>query len=304
MTEMDVRMLRAFCVVAEQASLTRAAAAAGQTSSSLSRRIAALEKELHGRLFHRTGRGVVLTELGERLVPRAQAAVAGFEALASEARGEQESPSGAVDLAVVPGMSRPLVSELCAWLGRRHPRIRLRAIEAYSGQVEEWLALGRVDIGIFNRYGQGRVRGAEFLRQSDVMLVGARDRHSLPPGDEVAFRHLRELQLVLPPRPNALVSRLADVAARQGFALRIAFELGSSALVNDAVRGAGVVTLVPNHLVERDYPAARFDARRLVKPSLRQKTWLATTTQRPASSAARMVAQALRRFASSTAAAR
>jgi len=294
-------MLHAFCVVAEQASLTRAAAALGETQSTLSRRIAALEVELHGRLFHRTGRGVVLTELGERLVPRARAAIAGFEALAGEARGERESPSGAVDLAVVPGMSRPLVSQLCAWLGEAHPRIRLRAVEAYSGQVEEWLASGRIDIGIFNRYGRGRVRDAEMLLQSHVMLVTARGRNAPPQGAEIAFRWLRDLPLVLPPRPNALVARLGDIAARQGFALHLDFELGSSALIHDAVRHAGVATLVPEQVVRRDYPAAQFDVRRVVKPSLEQKAWLALTTHRPAGAAARLVAQAMRRLASGAA---
>ncbi|MDQ2928058.1 MAG: LysR family transcriptional regulator [Caldimonas sp.] len=292
---MDVRLLRAFCVVAEQSSLTRAAAALGETSSTLSRRIASLERELRGRLFHRTGRGVVLTELGKRLAPRAEAAIASFEALASEASGERGSVSGPVDLAVVPGMSRPLVSKLCAWLVETHPQIRLRAVEAYSGQVEEWLALGRIDIGIFNRYGLGRVRDADLLLRSDVMLVTARGRQALPRG-EVAFRLLRDLPLVLPPRPNALVARLGDIAARQGFALRFAFELGSSALIRDAVLRAGVATLVPDQVAARDYPASQFDVRRIVKPSLRQKAWLALTTQRPSSSAARLVAQAMRRF--------
>ena len=38
------------------------------------------------------------------------------------------------------------------------PGIRLRALEAYSGQVEEWLASGRVEIAIYNRYRRGRSR--------------------------------------------------------------------------------------------------------------------------------------------------
>jgi DNA-binding transcriptional LysR family regulator len=294
---MDTRMLHAFCVVAEQASLTRAAAALGETQSTLSRRIAALESELGGRLFHRTGRGVVPTELGERMAPRARAAIAGLEALADEARGERESPSGHVDLAIVPGMSRPLIGQLCGWLGTAHPRLRLRAVEGYSGQVEEWLASGRIDVGVFNRYGRGRVRDAEMLLQSDVMLVTARGRHPLPRGAEVAFRLLRDLPLALPPRPNALVARLGDIAARQGFSLHLAFELGSSALIHDAVRHAGAATLVPEQVVRRDYPGAQFDVRRVVKPSLEQKAWLALTTHRPAGAAARLVAQAMRRMA-------
>lgn len=296
---MDLNSLRAFCVIADQASMTRAAVALGETASTLSRRVAGLESALHGRLFHRTGRGVSLTELGERLLPRARAALAAFDALGEEARGERDSPTGTVGLAVVPGMSRPLVADLCAWLRVTHPRISLRAIEAYSGQVEEWLALGRIDIGIFNRYGSGQVRGGELLQRADVMLVAARGQHGLPQGREIAFRHLRDLPLVLPTKPNALVSRLGDIAARQGFSLRMAFELSSSALIQDAVRRAGVATVVPHRLVARDYPTSEFDAWYLAKPSLHQKAWLALTTQRPANAASRLVAHTVRQLCGS-----
>jgi len=140
------------------------------------------------------------------------------------------------------------------------------------------------------------VRGAELLLQSDIALVMPSAGHGMPPGD-VAFRALRDLPLVLPPRPNALVARLTDLAARQRIALDIAFEAGSSALIRDAVAHAGLSTLVPRHLAERDYGDAGFDVRKVVKPAIRQQTWLATTSHRPATGAARVVAHAIREIA-------
>ena len=103
----DLRLLRVFGAVAEQRSLTRAAAGLGEDQSSLSRRISALEVALGGRLFHRTGRGVTLTELGEQLQPRINGILADLAALAEDARGERDSPRGDVELGVVPSMSRP-----------------------------------------------------------------------------------------------------------------------------------------------------------------------------------------------------
>ncbi|MBE0615696.1 MAG: LysR family transcriptional regulator, partial [Burkholderiales bacterium] len=70
---MDLRRLRAFGAVAAHGSFSRAAAVLGLDASALSRQVALLERELGGRLFHRTGRGVALTELGERLAPLARA---------------------------------------------------------------------------------------------------------------------------------------------------------------------------------------------------------------------------------------
>jgi LysR family transcriptional regulator, nitrogen assimilation regulatory protein len=148
---MDLRALHAFGSVAEHGSFSRAAAVLGVEQSALSRRVSALERALGGRLFHRTGRGVALTELGERLAPRARALLADAAAFEEAARGG-ERPTGQVGLGVVPVAARGLVAALSARLRRDFPGIRLRALEGYSGQVEEWLAAGRVDIAIFNRY--------------------------------------------------------------------------------------------------------------------------------------------------------
>jgi DNA-binding transcriptional LysR family regulator len=297
MTEdLDPRALRAFCSVAEHGSLTRAATALGVAQSVLSRRVAALEKTLGGRLFHRTGRGVVATDFAQRLQTRVRAILAESDALLEEARGERASPAGTVELGMVPAVSRPMVSALVTRLRRDYPRIRLRATEGYSGQVEEWLASGRIDIGLFNRYGRGAVRGAELFLRSEIVLVAPRGKFPIR-GPEVPFRALDGLPLVLPPRPNSLVAAIYDLALRHRVALNMALEAGSPALILDAVKNADLCTLVPDHLAQREYAESAFVVARVVKPSIQQKTWLAFTTQRPASVAVRLVGRLVRELA-------
>lgn len=293
--ELDLRALRAFVAVATHGSLTRAATALETAQSQLSRRVAALERELGGRLFHRTGRGTQPTELARALLPRAGAILAETDALREEARGESASPAGLVELGVVPAVARPLVSALLDRLSTEMPRIRLRALEAYSGQVEEWLASGRVDIGLFNRYGRGGVRGAEPYLASPIVLVRARAGGRVP--DEISFRALEGMRLVLPPRPNSLVASLTDLAARHQVRLDFVLEAGSSALIRDAVAGAGLATLVPAHFASREYPTQQFAHIRIVRPAILQRTWLALTTQRPAGVAVRAVARLIRELA-------
>jgi DNA-binding transcriptional LysR family regulator len=292
----DPGTLRAFCTVAELGSLTRAAASLELAQSVLSRRIAALERALGVRLFHRTGRGVVPTELAQRLLPRARAILAETGALLEEARGERSSPAGTVELGLVPAVSRPLVVALLKRLRREYPRIRLRVFEGYSGHVEEWLASGRVDVGLFNRYGRGTVRGAELFLESDVVLATRRAGSPIR-GATIPFRALEGLPLVVPARPNALVSLATDLAMRQKFELDIALEAGAPSLVRDAVAEAGLATLLPAHLAQREYPAERFATARIVRPALHQRTWLAFTTQRPASLAVRAVGRLVREIA-------
>jgi DNA-binding transcriptional LysR family regulator len=193
-------------------------------------------------------------------------------------------------------VARPLVSLLFGRLRREFPRIRLRAQESYSGQVEELLANGQVDIGVFNRYGRGTVNGAELIVTSDVALVAPRAHFAIK-GTEVTFKSLQGLPLVLPPPPNALVMAVRDLAHKQRIELDIVLEAASAALTHGSVTDAGLCTLVPLHLAQRDYRGAGFTIARIVKPSIVQRTWLASTTQRPASLATRTVLRIARELA-------
>ena len=69
---MDISALQAFLAVAESGSFSRAAERIYLTQPAISKRIAALEKELDARLFDRIGRGIHLTPAGEALLSRAR----------------------------------------------------------------------------------------------------------------------------------------------------------------------------------------------------------------------------------------
>ena len=64
---MDYAAWKLFVDAAELGSLSKVAVAYGTSQPHISRRISELERECGGRLFQRTGRGVALTELRQRL---------------------------------------------------------------------------------------------------------------------------------------------------------------------------------------------------------------------------------------------
>ncbi|WP_052847949.1 LysR family transcriptional regulator [Streptomyces avicenniae] len=87
---MDTEALRTFVRAAERGQLRRAADELGVTQQAVSRRIAALERELEARLFTRTPRGVELTPDGQAFLPHARSVVAGVErAVAAVRRGSR-----------------------------------------------------------------------------------------------------------------------------------------------------------------------------------------------------------------------
>ena len=78
---------RLFIKVAEAGNISQAAAAVGLTQPSVSRAMRALEQGLQTELFHRTGRGVVLTPTGEQALERARVLVLSADQFVSGNQG-------------------------------------------------------------------------------------------------------------------------------------------------------------------------------------------------------------------------
>jgi DNA-binding transcriptional LysR family regulator len=300
---MDIRQLRTFVEVAANGSYARTAAITGSAQSALSRQLSALERGIGGRLFHRTGRGVVLTELGERMLPRARVLVADAAAWADAARGQRAEPHGEVTLGAVPVASRGLIAAIAGELRNSYPGIRPRALEGYSGQVEEWLASGRVEIAIYNRYRRGRVANAEPLARTEVHLI-ARCNHPMARRRELAVRALAEIPLALPVRPNSLTSVLTGLAASQHFELDIRLEAGSTPLIRDVMLASDLATISPREVFLREIEAGELVAIPIVRPKILQTTWMSVSSHHPPSDAAQIVARLIRQLAARQRAAR
>lgn len=293
---MDLKQLKTFTEVAANGSYARTAAIVGAAQSALSRQVSALERTIGGRLFHRTGRGVVLTELGERMLPRARALIADAAGFADAASNERAQPHGEVTLGVVPVASRGLIASIAGQLRHAYPGIRLRALEGYSGQVEEWLAAGRVEIAIYNRYRRGRVANAEPLARADMHLITRRD-HPVARRRELSVRSLAEIPLALPVRPNSLTSVLTGLAASQHFELDIRFEAGSTPLIRDVMLASDLATISPRHVFAREIASGELMAVPLVRPKLLQTTWMSLSSHHPASDAVQIVTRLVRQLA-------
>lgn len=92
-------LLVTFARVAERDGFTRAARELGVSKATVSKQIAALERDLGVRLFHRTTRTLTLTEAGHRAHLRAQRILEEVEAIREEAGEARTSPRGRLKIA-------------------------------------------------------------------------------------------------------------------------------------------------------------------------------------------------------------
>lgn len=291
----DLQSLRCFVRAAEQGSLTAAATAIGVAQSALSRHIAQLESLLGGRLFHRTGRGVELTELGRTVLPRAQALLVDAGQLVHDAAAVQRRPAGIVNVGVLPSMTRPLVSRLYNRVRDGFPDIQLRVFEAYSGEIEVLLSDGRIDIGIFNRYRPLRREAQDAVFTTEMCLVAKAGAPVLQ-RKSLRFQALAGLPLVLPMRPNSLRGLLDEIANKQRVPLQVVLEADSSAVIKDAVLNSGLYCVFPPHAVAQECADGLLGVIPISHPVIRQTTFIDATRRHPMTGAAKEVLRLLPRL--------
>src|SRR6516165_7175667 len=172
---MDYAAWKLFIDAAEHGSLSKVALAYGTSQPHISRQISELEHDCGGRLFQRTGRGVVLTELGQRIAPKVRAWMASTDQLTNDVRSSAGTPIGKVRIGSLPSTAHPLVSTLYKRLKERYPLVQLAVREGQGAQLETWLEDGSESLPILYRGGAPPKKGDLFVVETSTYLWSAPD---------------------------------------------------------------------------------------------------------------------------------
>jgi len=152
--------LRVFCAAADAANFRDAAVRLSVSPQVVTRAVRELEEELGEPLFHRSTRGVQLTDFGRQLAGRAREALGGVDSLFH--RTDRRSPSqhtGTVRVTAPNVFGRRLIPQALAPMLADHPGLvlDLRLSEEHADVVDQ-----QIDIGVR----AGPVRDARFVART------------------------------------------------------------------------------------------------------------------------------------------
>ncbi|MCI3929076.1 LysR family transcriptional regulator [Streptomyces sp. AN091965] len=147
---MELRQLRYFLTVVEEANFTRAAARLHVAQPGVSAQVRQLERELGQRLLDRSGRTVTVTEAGAAVLPYARAALAAVEGMRQTADEFTGLLRGRVTIGVVSGSATGVfgVAELLADFHDDHPHVEIALTEDTSERMLAALRAGELDIAL------------------------------------------------------------------------------------------------------------------------------------------------------------
>lgn len=174
-----LRAIKTFVQIADDGSLTAAAAALGMSLPAVVRSLAALEAELGARLFQRTTRRLSLTQEGLQYLARSRdilAAVAEADASLAE---EAQAPRGRLAVTAPVLLGQRVVADFVTRFVAANPRIRcsVQLLDRFVDLVDEGVDVG-IRIGALEdsslvalRLGEVRhvvVASPQFLRRGGI----------------------------------------------------------------------------------------------------------------------------------------
>jgi LysR family nitrogen assimilation transcriptional regulator len=276
----DLKQLAYFVTVADTGGFSRAARLLRVAQPALSRQVRSLEVELHQNLLLRNGRGVVATEAGKRLLAHARGILQQVERARREVDDVKGAMIGHVAIGLPPTFARVMSAPIVREFRQRFPHASVSIAEALSASIQEWVQVGRVDVGLLYNPVPSPAVDLHPVLDEALCLIAPRGGERPPPS--VRLRDLPDYPLIIPGRPHAIRALVETKLAALGLRPRVALEIDAvSAILELVAEGQGYAILSPRALHNAEI-ARKLATRPIVQPRLTSALAIAVSAQRPA----------------------
>ena len=235
---MELRSLEYFVQIADEGSISRAAAKLGVAQPALTRRIKQLETELGAQLLTRLPRGVRLTGPGRDFLEQARKVLVQVSRARDQVRGNARALRGRVVLGTSPTLAALLLPGCIALARRQLPGIELKVVEGFTPQLLDALLAGRMDLAVMTNPPRSPALSLVPLFSEPLVVVSAPAARGLRPAYSLAEEQL----------------------AGVGATLRVESEVDSIEAIRRLLLAGAGATLMPVSTFQADIEARRLAA--------------------------------------------
>lgn len=172
---MDLKELRYVVALADEGSISGAAANLYMAQSSLSQFLQQYEASIGSQLFYRTSTGIRLTSAGAVFVPKARQILHEYDMLRNELIDIEELQGGTIKLGISSFRGTYLFPPILKEFHSSYPKVHVNLIEKDIQSIEPELSNGNLDIGLIALPVTKNNIKTEFLKSDEILLVAARD---------------------------------------------------------------------------------------------------------------------------------
>ena len=241
---MEMHQLKYFVEAAEAGSFSQAAKQCEIAQPSLSQQIKCLERSLGADLFDRVGRGVVLTDAGRALLPRARRILAEARDIQQRLRDDLDSGTGPFHFGVIPTMAPYLLPAILSELHGSYPLCEPVIVEDFTERLIDGLMRHELDAALLSTPIEQEGIEVEVLG-SERLLVALPADHELSRQEELKLEELRGEPLLVLHEMHCLGRQMGEFCNARKLSRKVLFRSSQLATILELVRHRQGVSLIP-----------------------------------------------------------
>ncbi len=290
---MDLRQIEYFVALYDERSITKAAARLNVVQPALSMQISRLERTFKAKLFDRTSRGVVPTDIGRTFYGFCQKILSDVYEARRYLRDASGNVSGDVTIGLMPSVANSVLPNALMDYKASYPDVRLRIVEAYSASLLDQLNSGKLDLAIVNNSSSfERIAITPLFR--DYLVLVTRYKREKRLRSQIPSHRIQDFRLALPSKRQGMRVLIDSVLASKGIELKPEIELDSLGPTLELVRESDWATILPVVAVQRALDRRLLRSRRIVDPEIPREVVVAAPVTRSPSLAAELFLKVLK----------
>jgi len=190
----EISQLQSLAYVARHGSFSKAADELGVTQSAISQSIKTLETKVDVKLFYRSGKNLVLTSEGERLVTLADDVIGDIGKAVEQIHDSRHTMSGKICLGTLNGVGKSWLADKALTFSMKHPDIELSLTLGFQEKLVTEFERKKIDFLVLPEYALPHEGERVFLMDEKSVLVAPKnndfnitDQMSLSQMQEVPF---------------------------------------------------------------------------------------------------------------------
>lgn len=286
---MEDNRLKAFCLVVEMRSFSKAGEAIFVTQSAMSHLIKNLEDEIGVKLINRSGKKVIPTPAGWLFYNQSKKILEAYKTLGNDINKLIKEIKGPINLGASTTVAKYLLPQVLYDFSKRYPEVQINLTVSNTEAIINELQQGNIDLGIVEGNIKNKGIALEEIADDEIVLI-ASDENPLAKEGHITQQDFLFQPFIMPQAGSGLREFIEDflqTLKMEPKDIKVSMTLGDSELIVQMVQSGLGISFVSKWTVFRPIKEGTIKVLKLPGKSLYRKFYIASADKEPSTMVAK-----------------
>ncbi|HBR21617.1 MAG TPA: hypothetical protein DD713_03475 [Nitrospiraceae bacterium] len=286
---MEDNRLKAFCLVVEMRSFSKAGEAIFVTQSAMSHIIKNLEDEIGVKLINRSGKKVIPTPAGWLFYNQSKKILEAYKTLGNDINKLIKEIKGPLNLGASATIAKYLLPQVLYDFSKRYPEVQINLTVSNTEAIINELLQGNIDLGIVEGNIKNKGIALEEIADDEIVLI-ASDENPLAKKGHITQQDFLFQPFIMPQAGSGLREFIEDflqTLKMEPKDIKVSMTLGDSELIVQMVQSGIGISFVSKWTVFSPIKEGTIKVLKLPGKSLYRKFYIVCLNKEPSTMVAK-----------------